>query len=278
MLKTIRALLLEHGIEKAATVRLDDCRIVKNYLLEREGISGGTAVIFAIPYYTTECDDPARNISAYAVGADYHGFCRALFDAVLPALREKFPANRFAGFSDHSPIDERDAAVKSGLGFIGQNHLFLTKEYSSYVFLGEIITDAYPETTPAPAAACMGCGACLAACPVGLDGWKCLSGLTQKKGDFTEEEAHTVWENGSLWGCDRCQEACPVTKAAKKAGTLYSTIDYFKKTAIPHLDRAVLDSMDEDAFRARAYSWRGRAVIARNIALFEKMKNKEEKG
>ena len=146
------------------------------------------------------------------------------------------------------------------------------------MFLGEIITDACLETTPAPAAACMGCGACLAACPVGLNGWKCLSGLTQKKGDFTEEEAHTVWENGSLWGCDRCQEACPVTKAAKKAGTLYSTIDYFKKTAIPHLNRAVLDSMDEDAFRARAYSWRGRAVIARNIALFEKMKNKEEKG
>lgn len=275
MLEAIRALLAANGIEKTAPVRLDDCRIVKNYLLEREGITAGTAVIFAVPYYTTECDDPARNISAYAVSADYHGFCRALFDQILPVLREKFPGYRFAGFTDHSPIDERDAAVKSGLGFIGKNHLFLTKEYSSYVFLGEIITDALLPVTPSPITGCLDCGACLAACPVGLDGWKCLSGLTQKKGTFSEEEAHTVLENGSLWGCDRCQEACPVTKSAKKNGTLYSGIAYFKTTAIPHLDRAVLDSMDESAFRARAYSWRGRAVIERNIALFEEKEENE---
>ncbi len=110
---------------------------------------------------------------------------------------------------------------------------------------------------------------------MGLDGWKCLSGLTQKKGTFSEEEAHTVLENGSLWGCDRCQEACPVTKSAKKNGTLYSGIAYFKTTAIPHLDRTVLDSMDESAFRARAYSWRGRAVIERNITLFEEKEENE---
>lgn len=275
MLETIRTLLAANGIEKTAPVRLDDCRIVKNYLLEREDISGGTAVMFAIPYYTTECDDPARNISAYAVSADYHGFCRALFDAVLPPLREKFPENRFAGFSDHSPIDERDAAVRAGLGYIGKNHLFLTREYSSYVFLGEIITNALLPASPAPLTVCAGCGACLAACPVGLDGWKCLSGLTQKKGGFSEEEAQTVFRNGSLWGCDRCQEVCPVTKAAKKAGTLYSNIAYFKKTAISHLDRAALAAMDEEAFRARAYSWRGRSVIERNITLFETQEGKK---
>lgn len=278
MLATIRKLLAENGISKAAPVRLEDCRIVKivkNYLLERAEIATGTAVMFAVPYYTTVCDNPVRNISAYAVSGDYHVFFRNLFDRVLPVLREKFPENHFAGFTDHSPIDERDAAVKSGLGMIGKNHLFLTKEHSSYVFLGEIITDAHLPSAPTAAATCLDCGACLAACPVGLDGWKCLSALTQKKGDFTEEEAHTVLENGSLWGCDRCQEACPVTKAARKAGTLYSDIGYFRETAIPHLNRNILDRMDEETFRARAYSWRGRAVIERNIALFEE-KEKDE--
>ncbi len=269
MLETIRALLAANGIIRTATIRLDNCRIQKKYLLEHAGIDNGSAVMFAVPYYTTECDNPARNISAYAVSADYHAFFSALFDNALPLLREKFPENRFAGFTDHSPIDERDAAVRSGLGFIGNNHLLLTKEHSSFVFLGEIITDALLPAPPAPILSCNGCGACLAACPVGLDGWKCLSALTQKKGTFTEEEAYAVLKNGSLWGCDRCQEVCPVTKAARAAGTLYSEIDFFKNTAVPHLDRATLDAMDEKAFSARAYSWRGRAVIERNIRLFE---------
>lgn len=275
MLETIRKLLAENGIIRIAPIRLDDCRIPKKYLLEREDIVCGTAVMFAVPYYTTECDGSARNISAYAVSADYHAFFAALFEKILPVLREKFPENRFAGFTDHSPIDERDAAVRSGLGFIGKNHLLLTKEHSSFVFLGEIVTDALLPTTPAPITACADCGACLAACPVGLDGWKCLSALTQKKGAFSEEEAHSVLENGSLWGCDRCQEVCPVTRAARAAGTLYSGIDYFQKTAVPHLDRATLDAMDEKTFLARAYSWRGRAVIERNVALFEEREEKK---
>lgn len=268
MLRTMRELLAAHGVEKAAPVRLADCRVTRGYLLGRAGISHGTALMFAVPYYTTECDDPTRNISAYAVSGDYHVFFCRLFEDILPRLREKFPENKFAGFTDHSPIDERDAAVTAGLGFIGKNHLFLTKEYSSYVFLGEIITDALLPCTPAPRAGCFDCGACLTACPVGLDGWKCLSALTQKKGTLTDEEQNAILQNGSLWGCDRCQEVCPVTLAARRSGTLYSKIPYFSETAIPHLDGKTLLEMDEETFRARAYSWRGREVIARNIALF----------
>jgi epoxyqueuosine reductase len=248
---------------------LSDCRVTRAYLLEREGITGGTAFLFAVPYYTTKCEDRARNISAYAVSADYHLFFAELFAEILPILRESFPENRFAGFTDHSPIAEGEAAVKAGLGVFGCNHLFLTKEHSSFVFLGEIITDAVLACEACEISVCTACGACKNACPVALDTARCLSALTQKKGVLTSEESCAILSHGIAWGCDTCQLACPVTLAAKKAGTLYSKIPFFNENAIAHLTADTVSAMSDETFAARAYSWRGRAVILRNLLLLE---------
>lgn len=275
MLNTVKNLLAAEGIRLVAPLSLADCTVQKPYLLERAGISTGTAILFAVPYYTTHCDDSARNISAYAVSADYHGFFAALFDRLLPILRASFPQHRFAGFTDHSPIAEAKAAVRAGLGFFGCNHLFLTKEHSSFVFLGEIVTDAI---LPAPSHAittCPGCNACRSACPVALEVSRCLSALTQKKGALTEAEEDALVAHGIAWGCDRCQEACPITLAAKKAGTLYSAIPYFNDTAIPRLTADGVAAMSDEDFAARAYSWRGRETVLRNLRLLERKEKSE---
>ncbi|MBQ8356352.1 MAG: epoxyqueuosine reductase [Clostridia bacterium] len=270
MQHTVSQLLRERGIALSAPIALKECRILRPYLLERSGIGDGTAFLFAVPYYTTECDDPARNISAYAVSRDYHRFFAALFDEILPILREHFPQNKFAGFTDHSPMAEGEAAVRAGLGFFGCNHLFLTEAYSSYVFLGEIVTDAVLNAPAGEIKVCKGCGACRAACPVDLTVAECLSALTQKKGDLNEAERQAVLAHGCAWGCDRCQEACPVTLQAKKSGTIYTTIPFFKEQAVSHLTAEALRAMSDEAFAERAYSWRGRAVILRNLELLEK--------
>ncbi len=270
MQNTVRELLGARGIRLCAPLALQHCRITRPYLLERAGITAGTAFLFAVPYYTTECEDRARNISAYAVSADYHGFFAQLFEEILPVLRKNFPENLFAGFTDHSPIAEAEAAVRAGLGFFGCNHLFLTAEYSSYVFLGEIVTDAVIDTPARELTRCTACGACKRACPVELETDRCLSALTQKKGGLTEAETRAILESGCAWGCDRCQEACPVTVQAKKAGTLYTEIPFFKETAIPHLTAALVQSMSDEDFAARAYSWRRRETILRNLTLLEK--------
>ncbi len=270
----INTLLGEHGISLVAPISLADCTVTRPYLLERAGITEGTAFLFAVPYYTTKCDDRTRNISAYAVSRDYHLFFAALFDEILPALRAAFPSQKFAGFSDHSPIAEADAAVRAGLGFFGCNHLFLTKEHSSFVFLGEIVTDAVFQLPAPPPESCPACGACQRACPVSLDISRCHSALTQKKGALSEEEATLLLAQGSAWGCDLCQLACPVTAAARRAGTLYSKIPFFEEGAIPHLTRERLLAMSEQEFSQRAYSWRGKAVILRNLELLEKGEKK----
>ena len=270
MKNTISTLLAARGISLSAPIALKDCNITRPYLLERVGITDGTAFLFAIPYYTTKCDDPARNISAYAVSRDYHRFFAALFDVLLPILRNRFPAYKFAGFTDHSPIAEGEAAVRAGLGFFGCNHLFLTTEFSSYVFLGEIVTDAIIEAPSGEIKVCSGCGACHAACPVDLTVSECLSALTQKKGALSATEQNAVLAHGCAWGCDRCQEACPVTRQAKQSGSIYTTIPFFKDNAISHLTADLVRAMSEEEFAARAYSWRGREVILRNLEFLEK--------
>ena len=269
MQKTVSELLLARGIRLVAPISLRDCRILRPYLLERAGIAQGTAFLFAVPYYTTECDDPARNISAYAVSRDYHGFMRALFEELLPRLRAEFPAHRFAGFADHSPIDEVDAAARAGLGVLGCNHMLLTERYSSYIFLGEIVTDAQLACVANEPKRCALCGACKRGCPVGL-GEGCLSALTQKKGELTGDEVSALLAHGLAWGCDRCQEVCPVTLRAKASGSIYTDIDYFKVGAMPHLSADAIEKMSDAEFDGRAFSWRGRQTILRNLRILEK--------
>ena len=44
-------------------------------------------------------------------------------------------------FVDSNTLPERYIAYLAGIGFIGKNNMIITKDYGSYVFLGEIITD-----------------------------------------------------------------------------------------------------------------------------------------
>ena len=274
MLNRIKSLLFARGISLVSPLSLSDCTLQKPYLLERAGIQGGTAILFAVPYYTTNCDLEASNISAYAVSRDYHLFFKKLFDDILPILQAEFPENRFAGFTDHSPIAEAQAAVRAGLGFWGCNHLFLTDKHSSFVFLGEIITDAVINAPAKKEAQCPGCGACKAACPVGLEITRCHSALTQKKGELTEDEIAQLRAHGSAWGCDICQLVCPVTKKARASGTLYTTIPFFLESARTPLSKKDVEEMSDEEFSGRAYSWRGKQTILRNLQLLEKGERK----
>ena len=253
-------------IQLFSPIRLSDCEIRKPYLLEREGIASGTAIMLAIPYFTAACLDPERNLSAYAVSKDYHGFFRNLFAELLPLLRERFPEYKFAGFADHSPIAELPAAAHAGLGVIGKNDLLLTEPYSSYVFLGELITDALLPSVSEPIRSCPDCGACKRACPKEKLGG-CLSELTQKKQPLSDAEQENLIRYGSVWGCDLCQECCPYTIQAIQSGSIFTKIPYFSEDPIPRLTLETLDRMTDEEFSSRAYSWRGRETIRRNLEL-----------
>ena len=274
MLEYIKDLLFSRGIDTVGALPLSACRIIRPYKLERcnSGKSDSLfAVVFAIPYYTHH---GKRNLSSYAIPRDYHLFCKELFSEILPILRSGYPEYTFEGFADDSPIDEISAAALAGLGIIGRNRLLITPKYSSYVFLGEIITDA-PINVPSDLKIeyCEDCGRCQELCPMHKCG-VCLSGVTQKKGELTDKEKQLIQQYLSIWGCDICQEVCPHTLRAINAGTIFTNIDFFKSELIPVLSKERLDQMSESDFSKRAYSWRGINTIKRNICLINE-KTKE---
>ncbi len=274
MYETLASLL---GLPMCA-IPLSLCQIKKPYLLERAHIDDrGTAMIFAIPYLrTADVSDANRNLSLYAVPRDYHAYVAELEKDVLPILKDTFPERHFAVFADHSPIAEINAAARAGLGVQGENGLLLTPNYGSFVFLAEVCTDAdYGTVTGEPIPAfpseppmCDRCGACRVACPVRNGETPCVSALTQKKGDLTADERRSLQAHDLVWGCDACQLVCPHNRAVIASGR-DTSIPYFLNHRLTTVTAASITEMSDAEFASRAFSWRGRATILRNLKLKE---------
>lgn len=204
------------------------------------------------------------NLSRYAVVPDYHEIAGRMLDGASKALAKVFPAYKFVWFTDNSPVPEVYAAALSGLGVVGDNGLLINKRYGSYCFIGSIITTLDVPSTGGVIEECLHCGKCLAACPGGSlqkDGFireKCLSFISQRKGVLSDEDALLLKQNGLVWGCDVCQNVCPLNEDAED-----TYIEPFLQCANPNVTADDLATAKD-----RAYLYRGRAVVERNINLF----------
>lgn len=230
-----------------------------------------TCILFIIPYRTAE-NNP-KWISKYAAPLDYHYFCKEMFNSVIAELKQHFPDAVFKGFADNSPINERAAAAKSNLGFIGDNKLFFSHRYGSYIFIGEILTDLQFEhffdtgiKNDLPKE-CIHCGECERKCPTNViktsDYQQCLSFINQKK-HKTIDELNLLHKHKTAWGCDICQDCCPHNKTAEK-----SEIPFFSKELINEPSSTLVEAMSDDDFSKRAFSWRGKETILENLLFFE---------
>ena len=229
--------------------RLIDCR-AKARLPQ----NAASIICFAFPYKVE--DDRPENISRYAAVPDYHEVCGRILEKITAALKAAYPENEFSPFIDNSPIPEVAAAAAAGLGVIGKNGLLITERYGSFVFLGEIVTDL-PLPTTDKTARCEDCGLCIKACPVGLCKNDCLSALTQQKKLSDPKDEQRIKKHGVVWGCDICQEICPMNEGAEKTDLPEFTAGYRRRY-----------TLGED-ISGRAFAWRGEGVIARNAELLE---------
>ncbi len=220
-----------------------------------------TVISILFPYNLGEEYYKNSNVSRYAVSEDYHLVTGRIINEIKEKLSEAFPENTFEAFVDNSPLPEVRCAVNAGLGVMGINNLFISPDYGSWVFLGEIVTDRYFEPSGVKPSLCIGCMECAAACPVkAITGKeiikeKCLSFLSQKKGELDEETKKLIEETGCAWGCDICQKVCPYNKNAK-----ITPITEFFDTAVPFVT-------EDTDIENRAFSWRGKAVIERNLKI-----------
>lgn len=219
-----------------------------------------TLIVCIFPY---NIGNISRNISRYALMHDYHLLIGALLEQACQHLEKEFGGS-FVPFIDNSPFPEKSSAAHAGLGVIGSHSLLITPIYGSYVFIGEIVTDISFPAAKKSVRPCLQCGECQKACPTsalshkGIDCSRCISGLTQKKGDLTEIEKQYIQKGGSVWGCDICQECCPMNKNAR-----LTPLDAFYCNIYPILETHRIPA-DR---KKRAYGYRGRKVIERNISI-----------
>ncbi len=258
----------KYGIEYYAVLSYSDCREISPAIMCRESFQPRSVIVYLLPYYSGE----TVNISRYAASLDYHLAIREIGADIISALRCEFADCNAVAYGDHSPIDEINAALISGLGIIGDNGLLINEKYGSYVFIGDVVTDVPPELIgaiePRSVERCEGCGACKRACPTRVlsgEGNDCLSAITQKKGELSEYEESLMRKYNTVWGCDLCQSSCPHNRHP-----LITPVEFFHRERIENLTRSVLDNMDKAEFSRRAFAWRGRRTVERNLDLFEK--------
>ena len=258
----IKKIFEDRNITEVGIVQSRHLIFQKKYLLN-DFEQYKSCIVFCIPYKTP--NNNPDNISKYSAVYDYHLFFKCFFEDISVELKKAFPQHNFIGFTDHSPINERDAAIKAGLGIIGKNSMLINEKYGSYIFLGSIFSTIETQATPHEVKTCINCQKCISACPGGSlqNGFEnCLSYITQKKSK-NENDIEFIKSNKYVWGCDICQDVCPYNKHA-----LSSPIPFFYNNIINHLTTKIVSEMTDDEFSKRAFSWRGRKTILENLSYF----------
>src|SRR5690625_2748311 len=74
-------------------------------------------------------------------GMDYHIVLRKRLKKLEEFLKERVPDLKSKIMVDTGELADKAVAERAGLGFIGKNTLLITKEYGSFVYLGEMITN-----------------------------------------------------------------------------------------------------------------------------------------
>ena len=222
-----------------------------------------------ITYVVSYKSDIVGNISSYAYGRDYHLVLKEIGKAGIEILKNRGYLG--VSFSDTGDLPERYLAYLSGLGVIGKNHSLIHPKFGSFVFIGYIITDGEFEADTPVLGTCMDCGKCLESCPTDAlltgDFKKCLSFITQKKGELSEKEENLIKKTGCIWGCDICQRVCPHNEASPEAENVNFTKDLITKLNIPE---DISNREFREKFGDRAFSWRGKNVLIRNQRIVNK--------
>jgi epoxyqueuosine reductase len=196
-------------MEVRKDLRIDPLRLLPN---------ARSVISVAMNYYTPQQHSGlplTGKISRYAWGDDYHDIMKERLSALEAVLHELHPSSSSRSFVDSGPMMDKAWAVRSGIGWMGKHSNVITRTHGSWIFLGEIVTDAELSYDEPMNSYCGSCTACIDACPTNaitkpyvVDARRCISYWTiEHRGELDAEIANRL--DGWIFGCDVCQDVCP---------------------------------------------------------------------
>jgi epoxyqueuosine reductase len=214
-----------------------------------------SVVVLGVNYGPTEDPlspaGPGRGaVSVYARGRDYHDILKRRLKALACWIASEWPG-ALKLFVDTAPVMEKPLATQAGLGWQGKHTNLVSREFGSWLFLGEIYLGLALAPDRAESDHCGSCRRCLDACPTAafpapyrLDARRCISYLTiEHKGMISVELRSAI--GNRIFGCDDCLAVCPWNKFAQAARVQ----DFRPRAPLGAPLLAELAELDDAAFR-----------------------------
>ena len=169
-------------------------------------------ICVALNYYTSHQRPEGEGygkIARYGWGRDYHRVMHKKLKQLCQWLQTQSDFHdapilaRY--YADTGPVQDKFWAQQAGLGWVAKNGNLITRDYGSWVFLGEVHTSH-----------CGTCTRCLEACPTEairapgvVDAGRCIAYHTIE--NRSQQLPSTVAAQLDNWvaGCDICQDVCP---------------------------------------------------------------------
>ncbi len=179
-----------------------------------------SVIVVAKNYYSAAAhtdEDRTGKVSRYAWGDDYHDVVAGKLRSLLEWINCEVPDVEGKVCVDIQPMMDKAWGVQAGLGWIGKHTNLITRDYGSWVFIGELLLNIELEYDVEQVADhCGACTLCIDACPTQaitepyvVDSNKCISYATIELRDEMLPREIATELNGWLYGCDICQDVCP---------------------------------------------------------------------
>jgi len=178
-----------------------------------------SVICVAVNYYSPEphpVGTQYARLSRYGWGRDYHRLLHKRLKALATWLQTQSDDFEVRYYADTGPVPDKVWAERAGIGWIAKNGNLITREYGSWVFLGEVLTNLELVPDRPHTAHCGTCTRCITACPTGaiaqpyvIDANRCLAYHTIENRAETLPAEISTHLHGWVAGCDICQDVCP---------------------------------------------------------------------
>ena len=142
-------------------------------------------------------------------GADLH--VKNIIEKIEYGLKEKGYISYIVPYPGKSGLRMKDFANKTAMGQIGENYLFLHRNWGPWVHLRLLLTNAQIEDSSATDIdVCIHCGKCISACPAKALKDGSFNGIACDQ--YQMSQCIDLQDN-YRWKCEVCARVCPIGKS-----------------------------------------------------------------